>query len=102
MISNFSEVGSPKEDRHQVAPRSHLYHLGPIGSVTGEVESATSYLSRLAMAHSVSTWSLLKCEIVPKLFGADAVLRNRLSELLAALGSACNGENGTSAKLISF
>ena len=86
----------------KLPPRSHLYNLKPIGLGTGEVESATSYLSRLAIAHTVSTWALLKCEIAPRLFGPDAILRNRLSELTATMGAACNGENTTGSRLISI
>jgi hypothetical protein len=45
---------------------------------------------------------LLKHEIAPRLFGPDAKLRNRLSELLAGMGSACNGENKTSRQFVSI
>ncbi len=40
--------------------RSRLYSLEPIGIETPETESLTSYLSRLAAAHSVrvaTSWS---------------------------------------------
>jgi hypothetical protein len=84
---------APFDKEQQVPPRSRLYCLTPIGLGTCEVESATSYLARLAIAHCVSTWSLLKCEIAPRLFGPGPNLRNRLSELLAAMGSAFNGED---------
>jgi DNA-binding transcriptional regulator YhcF (GntR family) len=87
-------------DDPQLPERSRLYCLTSIGTGTSDVESATSYLARLAIAHCVSTWELLKCEIAPRLFGPDANLRNRLSELLAAMGSAFNGENNTSKKFI--
>jgi hypothetical protein len=92
----------PGDESQQLPPRSRLYCLEPIGLGTGDVESATSYLSRLAIAHCVSTWLLLKCEIAPRLFGPDAILRNRLSELSAAMGSAFNGENDTSKKFIAL
>jgi hypothetical protein len=96
-------IDDPPGDEHQqLTPRSRLYCLAPIGLGTGDVESATSYLSRLAIAHCVSTWLLLKCEIAPRLFGPDAILRNRLSELSAAMGSAFNGENDTSKKFIAL
>src|SRR6266511_2897438 len=99
--SNF--IGdTPRGEELQLPPRSRLYCLAPIGLGTREVESATSYLARLARAHCVSTWSLLKCEIAPPLFGPGANLRNRLSELLAAMGSAFNGENDTSKRFIAF
>lgn len=90
------------DERLRVPPRSHLYCLEPIGAQTNYVESATSYLSRLANAHTVSTWTLLKHEIAPRLFGPEAILRNRLSELTAAMGAACNGENTTARNLISI
>jgi hypothetical protein len=45
---------------------------------------------------------LLKIEIAPSLFGPEAIIRNRLSELLAAMGSACNGENKTRRRFISI
>ena len=80
--------------------RSHLYSLEPLAHRIGAVESATSYLSRLAIAHTVSTWSLLKCEIGPQLFGEEATLRYRLGELVTTMGAAFNGENGTSRALV--
>jgi len=87
-------------DEPQLPERSRLYSLPPIGGGTGEVECATSYLARLANAHCVSTWQLLKQEIASRLFGAEANLRNRLSELVSTMGSAFNGENDTSKKFI--
>lgn len=100
MISNGESLCCNEDWLQKLQGRSRLYCLEPIGLGTGEVESATSYLARLSSAHAVSTWSLLKCEIAPRLFGPEAILRNRLSELTAAMGSACNGENQTSTKLI--
>ena len=44
-------------------PRSRLYHLAPIGVGTAEVESLTGYLVRLAAAHSVSPFVLVRGEI---------------------------------------
>lgn len=90
------------EEPPKALERSRLYHLQPIGRATGEVESATSFLARLASHHTVSTWSLLKCEIGPRLFGAEAVLRYRLGELVTTMGAAFNGENDTSRKVISI
>ncbi|MEL6457330.1 MAG: helix-turn-helix domain-containing protein [Cyanobacteria bacterium J06621_15] len=46
-------------------PRSRLFHLLPIGVGTPYVESLTSYVSRLAVAHSVSTGTLLAIEVGP-------------------------------------
>jgi hypothetical protein len=90
------------KEEFNIPDRSHLYSLEPLAHGTGGIESASSYLSRLAMAHTVSTWSLLKCEIGPQLFGEEATLRYRLGELVTTLGAAFNGENGTSRALVSI
>lgn len=45
-------------------PRSRLYSLEPHGLGTPHVESLTSYLRRLAAAHSVTVSKLVKKEIV--------------------------------------
>ena len=47
------------------SPRSRLFHLVPIGIGTPYVESLTSYVSRLAVAHSVPPGNLLAIEIGP-------------------------------------
>jgi transcriptional regulator with XRE-family HTH domain len=44
-------------------PRSRLYALEPIGSGTALVESLTSYITRLADAHSVSVGDLVRGEL---------------------------------------
>jgi hypothetical protein len=82
-------------DLPPVPPRSRLFSLQPLGLGTGHIESATSYVARLAEAHTVSVWNLIKHEIAPRLYGPNVVLRHRLSELVAAVGSAFNGENRT-------
>ena len=46
---------------------SKLYHLKPIGIETPLVESFTSYISRLANAHSVLLRTLVTDEILPHL-----------------------------------
>lgn len=48
-------------------PPSRLYHLEPIGIGTPFVESLTSYISRLATAHSVLLRTLVTDEILPHL-----------------------------------
>ncbi len=48
-------------------PPSKLYHLEPIGIGTPLVESLTSYISRLANAHSVLLRTLVTDEILPNL-----------------------------------
>lgn len=46
---------------------SRLYALEPLGVATPYVESLTSYLARLAEAHSVSLRALVKQELLPLL-----------------------------------
>jgi hypothetical protein len=46
---------------------SRLFHLEPIGLNTGYVESLTSYVARLALAHSVPLGTLLAIEVKPML-----------------------------------
>ena len=46
---------------------SRLFHLEPIGLNTGSVESLTSYVARLALAHSVPLGTLLAIEVKPML-----------------------------------
>jgi hypothetical protein len=48
-------------------PRSRLYHLEPIGVGTANVESLASYITRLAVAHSLSIYKLAMHEIRPVL-----------------------------------
>src|SRR5271157_4211693 len=42
-----------------LSPRTGLYPLPPVGVGTGLIESLTSYITRLAQAHDVSTNTLL-------------------------------------------
>lgn len=53
------------EEEIEIQPHSRLYHLEPIGIGTPMVESLTSYITRLAEAHSVSPRVLLRDEILP-------------------------------------
>jgi len=48
-----------------VPPRSRLYALEPVGVGTAQVESLTSYIARLAEAHSVPLGKLMLKEILP-------------------------------------
>lgn len=47
----------------EIPPRSRLFHLVPFGVGTPRVESLTSYISRLAKAHSVTTGTLVTRDI---------------------------------------
>lgn len=49
-----------------IPPRSHLYHLAPVGLGSGLVESLTSYVARLAEAHDISIGTLVTREVLPK------------------------------------
>jgi hypothetical protein len=51
----------------QLPDRSRLYHLEPVGIGTPYVECFTSYLSRLASAHHVTTKRLIHEEVQPHL-----------------------------------
>ena len=58
-------------------PRSRLYSLEPIGIGTPQTESLTSYISRLAAAHSVRVRDLVVDELFahikrPHLAGSPA------------------------------
>jgi hypothetical protein len=54
-----------RRDEVYVPPRSRLYGLPPAGLGTPYVESLTSYMVRLAEAHSVTLKTLLVDEIMP-------------------------------------
>lgn len=53
--------------RPNVAHRSYLYPLVPIGVGTAGVESLTGYISRLATAHAVRTGTLIFHELRPRI-----------------------------------
>jgi hypothetical protein len=50
-----------------IPARSRFYHLAPVGLGTPYVESLTSYITRLAEAHCLSTRTLVAQEILPRL-----------------------------------
>ncbi len=49
----------------EIAPRSALYQVRPIGIGAPETESMTSYLARLAQTHYLSIGDLLKRFVIP-------------------------------------
>jgi hypothetical protein len=55
------------DELHILPPHSRLYHLEPIGMGSPFVESLTSYLTRLAEAHSILSRTLVTDEILPHL-----------------------------------
>jgi hypothetical protein len=56
-----------EEERFAPCTSSELYYLEPVGTGTPMVESLTSYVSRLANAHSVLLRTLVTDEILPNL-----------------------------------
>jgi hypothetical protein len=67
--------------------RSHLFRLEPIGIGTAEVESLTSYVTRLSEAHCVSSQLLLCKEIYPS-------TGKRYSHYSGSLGFSASQING--------
>jgi hypothetical protein len=49
-----------------VPPRTRLYRLEPIGLGTAMVECVASYIHRLAEAHGLPTWVLVRRELAPR------------------------------------
>jgi hypothetical protein len=75
-------------------PRSRLYSLEPIGIGTPGTESLTSYVSRLAEAHSVRVRELMVGELLPFLGRshlADACNSNLLTAFWRNETRALNG-----------
>lgn len=60
--SDGAEISGPS-----LTVRSRLYHLKPIGIGTSFVESLTGYIQRLAVAHNVTTGTLMSKAIIPAL-----------------------------------
>jgi TniQ len=54
-----------EENLHEPSPHSRLYHLEPIGVRSALVESLTSYVARLAAAHSIHPHMLVTKELLP-------------------------------------
>lgn len=67
-----------KDEQVEKPPHSRLFHLEPIGVGSPFVESLTSYVTRLAEAHSISLRTLISQEIVPLL--KHSYLSRRLDE----------------------
>ncbi len=81
MLANTANVFVKHDDEiPAIPPRSHLYHLEPIGIGTPYVESLTSYVTRLAEAHCVSPKSLVMQEILPVL-GNECKTRSAYNQL---------------------
>jgi hypothetical protein len=86
------------EEQVRTKPHSRLYHLEPIGVGSPMVESLTSYITRLAEAHSVHPQALITNELVPLLnssyFRKEGTLYQRIATFWK--DSAClNGSAAT-------
>jgi AraC-like DNA-binding protein len=68
--------------RFDIAPRSYLYRLAPIGVGTAAVESLTGYISRLAAAHAVEPGTLLNHELRLRIPCTKGVWAGRIRENL--------------------
>jgi hypothetical protein len=77
---------------------SRLYHQEPIGVGSPMVESLTSYLTRLAAAHSVHVRALVTDEILPRLNQSHLYRDNRpVYDHLTRFWKQSTTLNGTSA-----
>jgi TniQ len=66
MRSPFIYPAWEQASGNSIPPRSHLYHLPPVGLGSAAVESLTSYVARLAEAHDISIGTLVTREVLPK------------------------------------
>jgi hypothetical protein len=87
------------EELVEIKPRSRLYHLEPIGTRSPMVESLTSYITRLADAHSVYPHVLFRHEIHPLLKQAGNPIDNNLRNFWAC-SPAFNGLSATTAWMV--
>ena len=92
MLSEDLEIyDSCNLEKPLIPPRSRLYHLEPIGIGTPHVESLTSFLMRLANAHSVEVNTLVAKEI--SIYFNQRYVQDNLSKGLSTLfnrGAALN------------
>jgi len=64
-VNNSSDTREITQNVSTKLPlRSQLYNLAPIGVGTRHVESLTSYITRLAQAHSISVKDLLQADLL--------------------------------------
>lgn len=82
--------------------RSRLYRLAPIGLGTALVESAASYIHRLAAAHGLPTWVLVRHELAPRFRRPSVALPNGHCDLFGPMGATINGNNPTAAEMASI
>lgn len=93
-------------DEEPIEPKPHscLYHLEPMGVGTPFVESLTSYITRLAAAHSVLPSRLIMDEVVPLLgkryLRSDRPGKTRLAPHFVVKSSRLNGPTTTAHSMI--
>jgi transcriptional regulator with XRE-family HTH domain len=77
--------------QHSIPPRSILYQLPPMGIGTPTVESLSSYLTRLAVSHTVTVGTLLEHEVArlidKKYSAANLQSISRLRGAVNSIGS---------------
>lgn len=78
----------------EIPKRSLFYHLEPIGIGSTMVECLTSYVSRLAEAHCISTGTLVQKEILPRFEKKYLLKSSNLSNFWSANSKAINSTQG--------
>lgn len=89
-----------ERERVEAKFHSRLYHLEPIGVGSPMVESLTSYIMRLAEAHSVHPSTLLRKEIYPLLNRTYLYQDGRLGSTFAIDSARLNGIAKTNTGLL--
>src|ERR1700749_532898 len=101
-MAHFNDYRKIELKRPKLAPHSRLYNLEPIGVRTPYVESLTSYITRLAEAHSVHVKRLFISEIAPLTKGwwLKRINSTDFSNTTGNLSAALNSINSTSAACV--
>jgi hypothetical protein len=103
-MNAFDDPDDPGElpEFAAIPPRSQLYSLEPMGVGTGMVESLTSYVARLAEAHSLKLSTFVGKILAPlgKMRGITGV--GGWYDILRHLGASLNGTGGTSADCVAI
>ena len=83
-----------------VPPRTRLYRLEPIGLGTAMVECVASYIHRLAEAHGLPTWVLVRRELAPRFQHKSILGVEGDCSLFKKMGATINGENGSARETV--
>lgn len=97
MIVNSAIIDELWDTQPPIVPNpSRLFHLEPMGLGTAYVESLTSYVARLAEAHSVPPGTLLAIEVKPMVRQGYAINPLNSSSIVSLYGqSSVKALNGT-------